>query len=467
VTRTLDRTRLQWRERATTLAALTAVYFTAGRLGLELAYLHPSASPVWAPTGIAIAAVLLRGPWVAPAILVGAYLVNVTTAAGVVASAGIAVGNTLEALLGAELARRFARGRQAFDRAGDVLHFALLTGMGSTTVSATLGVTSLALVGSAPWADYGRIWFTWWLGDLMGAIVVTPAILLWSQSPRPSVEPVRVVEGGLLLAALGATGLLVFGAPGDPMATSHPLTFLALPLLIWAALRFPPHVAVTAVILLSGLALWGTLWGFGPLVRSSRNESLLLVQGFMGVAALTTTTLAAAVSERRRAEERLRAQAIQDPLTGLANYRRFIEVLEAELVRSGRTGRSFAVILYDLDGLKRINDRFGHLVGSEALRRLAEALRQSCRAMDLAARFGGDEFAVILPETDEAAARALAGRVALRLAADGGFPPLSASAGLAVHPADGSTVESLLGTADRRLYDMKSGAGFLRTPTSS
>ncbi|HEX9580096.1 MAG TPA: MASE1 domain-containing protein [Gemmatimonadales bacterium] len=444
----------RWVERAPTLGVLAAAYFVAGRVGLELAYLHPSASPVWAPTGIAIAGLLLRGLWAAPAVLLAAYLVNVTTGAGLIGSAGIALGNTLEALLAAGLVARFAGGRQAFARAADVLHFALLAGAGSTTVSATIGVTTLALTGSAPWPDYGWIWFTWWLGDMMGAIMVTPAILLWSDAPRLRPAPARVVEGAVLLAGLAATGLLVFGSHGAAPA-ANPLTFLALPLLIWAALRFPSHIAVTGVIILSGLALWGTLWGIGPFVRPSRNESLLLLQGFMGVAALTTTTLAAAVAERRRAEDRLRAQAIEDPLTGLANYRRFTEMLEAELVRSGRTERPFAVLLYDLDGLKRINDRFGHLVGSEALRRVAAALRQSCRALDLAARFGGDEFAVILPETNEGAARALASRVALRLAGDGGYPPLSVSVGLAVHPGDGSTVEALLGAADQQLYAMK------------
>jgi integral membrane sensor domain MASE1 len=147
------------------LAGLAALYFAAGKLGLMLAYLHPSASPVWPPTGLALAAVLLLGYRVWPAVLVGAYFVNVTTAGSIATSIGIATGNTLEALVGAYLVNRFANGRDAFDRPEDVFKWALLAAMISTVVSATFGVTSLCLGGVASWASYGAIWLTWWLGD--------------------------------------------------------------------------------------------------------------------------------------------------------------------------------------------------------------------------------------------------------------------------------------------------------------
>ena len=161
------------------------------------------------------------------------------------------------------------------------------------------------------------------------------------------------------------------------------------------------------------------------------------------------------LTERKHAEEKVQLLAVTDPLTGLGNYRRLVEALDAEVKRTGRTRRPFAILLLDLDQLKKINDRYGHLIGSQALCRLADVLRVFCRAIDTAARYGGDEFAIILPETTAAAARLVASRIRSRLAADSLQPPLSASIGMAVCPQDGGTMEALLRAADRELYEMK------------
>jgi len=147
--------------------------------------------------------------------------------------------------------------------------------------------------------------------------------------------------------------------------------------------------------------------------------------------------------------------AASDSLTGLANHRRLLEVLETEIQRSRRTGRSFAVLLFDLDGLKRINDRYGHLTGSRAIRRLGAALRVSSRTIDTPARYGGDEFALVLPESGEQEARLAATRICDQLARDGQEPQISVSVGLAVYPTDGTTIEKILGAADQELYQMK------------
>jgi diguanylate cyclase (GGDEF)-like protein/PAS domain S-box-containing protein len=161
------------------------------------------------------------------------------------------------------------------------------------------------------------------------------------------------------------------------------------------------------------------------------------------------------LTERKRVEAQAQLLAVTDPLTGLGNYRRLLDVLHAEIERSGRTGRPFAILLLDLDGLKKINDSYGHLVGSQALCRLADVLRVFCRSIDTAARYGGDEFAIILPETTAAAALLVASRIRSRIATERLEPALSVSIGVAVCPQDGETVEALLRAADRGLYAMK------------
>jgi diguanylate cyclase (GGDEF)-like protein/PAS domain S-box-containing protein len=161
------------------------------------------------------------------------------------------------------------------------------------------------------------------------------------------------------------------------------------------------------------------------------------------------------LTNQRELEDSLRDQASKDSLTGLANYRGLIDVLDREIKRSQRTGRRFSLLLFDLDQLKRINDRYGHVTGSRALCRLADALSVGCRDIDTAARFGGDEFALVLPETEVEPAKLVAQRICSALAADGRDPKLSVSVGAAIYPQDGQTIETLLSSADRELYAMK------------
>ena len=161
------------------------------------------------------------------------------------------------------------------------------------------------------------------------------------------------------------------------------------------------------------------------------------------------------VTRQRELEEHLRRQAASDSLTGLANYRRLVDVLDSEIKRSKRTNREFAMLFLDLDGLKRINDRHGHMIGSQALCRLADVLCSCCRDIDTPARFGGDEFALVLPETSAEAAKLVGERICESIANDGKGPKLSVSVGIAVYPQNGDTIEKLLSQADSALYSMK------------
>jgi diguanylate cyclase (GGDEF)-like protein len=438
------------------LVALVSVYVIAGKLGLRLASVSPNATPVWAPTGIALAAVLLFGPGVWPALFLSAFLVNATTAGTVVSSLCIAGGNTLEALIGGYCVNRWAGGRAAFHEGWTILNFLLLAAVLSTLVSATVGTATL-LAGGAHWADAGSIWTTWWLGDAVGDIAVAPVLILWSE-PWHALPRGRIVEALAIGLGVVAMGGVVFD-PWSPLAQGHyALGFICIPILVWAAFRFGARAAMTGVLVLAAIAVRGTLHAVGPFALATPNGSLLLLQAFIGVLAVTSLILAASVTERRRAEAQLRVLSHSDPLTGLANYRELMVVLGAEIGRFQRTQRPFAVLFFDLDDLKGLNDRYGHVTGSRALCRVAEALRSSCRVVDTPARYGGDEFAVVLPESDEEAALLAGRRMAGLLSEDPEHPPVSASFGVAVCPRDGATAEALLATADRVLYTMKQGS---------
>ena len=161
------------------------------------------------------------------------------------------------------------------------------------------------------------------------------------------------------------------------------------------------------------------------------------------------------ITAQRASEDHLRHLAATDALTGLANYRKLSEILDSEIKRSERTARAFAVLLFDLNGMKRINDSHGHLAGNRALCRLSDIFRSSCRSIDTAARYGGDEFAIVLPESGPVEASAVGRRICERLSSDCEEPRLSVSVGIAVYPEDGATIDALFQAADRALYEMK------------
>ena len=320
------------------LAGLFGLYVLAGKLGLSLASVHASASPVWPPTGVALAAFLTLGYRVWPAIFAGAFVVNITTAGSMLTSLGISLGNTLEGLLGAYLVTRYANGARAFDHAQDVFKFAALAGLAASLVSATIGVGSLALGGYAPWGDFDGIWLTWWLGDATGALIFAPLLVLlvrdWGAGPARG----RLLEAAALWLTTTLVGLAVFGEGLAHLGfMTLPLTFLCTPPLVWAAVRFRQREAAMLVAVLSGIAVWETLHGFGPLANVPTNESLLLLQVFMATVSVMAISAGAVVEERCCIEHErefllIRAQAARAEAEGANRAKdEFLAMLGHEL----------------------------------------------------------------------------------------------------------------------------------------
>jgi signal transduction histidine kinase/integral membrane sensor domain MASE1 len=284
------------------LGGLAALYLGAARLGLALDPVGGFATLVWPPTGLALAALLGWGPRLWPGVALGAWLANAWAGAPPPVAAGIAVGNTLEAVVGAWALRRVGF-RPALDRVRDVGSLFLLAAVLSTAVSATLGVASLWAGGVLPAARVGLAWGAWWLGDLMGALVVTPLLLTWGAGRRGGAAPGRVLEALALAVSLAAVGLFVFIAEGlAPEAAEFQAPYLVFPGLLWAAIRFGPRGAATANFAVLAIAVWGTALGAGPFAGPTLSGRLMHLQAFMAVVTLTVLVLAAVIAERRRAE---------------------------------------------------------------------------------------------------------------------------------------------------------------------
>ena len=290
------------------------LYSAVATLSLRLAFANTNASPVWPPSGIALAAVLLFGYRAWLGITLGAVLANIITFVGnqagdigaiAAVSAVIGIGNTLEALVGRWLLDRCGGASCLFTRPQDVFRFTAMALLASL-VSAGIGPTAISLAGLAPSAGYGTIWFTWWLGDAAAILLVAPFLITWSLQPRPNWAPRQRIEAGLLLVSLAVVMYVVFGGWLLHPEGHYPLTFVPLPWLVWAAFRFGPREAATAAVVTSGIAVWLTSNGLGPFSAVTVNESLLLLQAFIGVVTVTILTMAAVVAEGRDARARLR-----------------------------------------------------------------------------------------------------------------------------------------------------------------
>ncbi len=279
---------------------IAIVYFGAAELGLSLASVHENITPVWPPTGIAIASLLIFGTRVWPGIFLGALAANLPTNIPLASALGIATGNTLEAVVAWYLLQRTKNWRKSFDSVSDVMTFVVYGAVLAPLVSATIGSVSVCLGDPEEWARFWYLWLTWWMGDGFGALIVSPLVLSWSTSRK--IERRDIPELASLFVLLLIVVLIVFGGWFPGPVKTYPLAYLSLPCLMWAALRFDQRIVTTAIMLMAALAVWGARNNFGPFVQTSDNVTLLLLISFVGTSTLMTLLVAAVTRERQRAE---------------------------------------------------------------------------------------------------------------------------------------------------------------------
>ena len=285
------------------ISGVAVLYFAAAKLGLSLAFIHGNVSPVWPPTGVALAALLLFGYRAWPGVLIGAFAANVLTPIPIASVLAIAAGNTLEALIAVFVLRRSGF-NNSFDRAKQVV-WLLVALIAGTVVAATIGNVSLCLGGAAQWSAFSSLWLTWWLGDLVGGLIVAPLIGTWTTISQPSLKA-RWAETLLLFTLLFIASMMLFGGWFPASVQTYPLAHLAFPFLIWAAFRLGQRGATGSLLVLSAVAIWGTRQGYGNFARGTPNESLLMVQVYIGATAIMCLFLVASIEERYLANKTLR-----------------------------------------------------------------------------------------------------------------------------------------------------------------
>lgn len=277
------------------LAGLSAAYIVAAKFGIELTVAHGVVTPVWAPSGISLAALLIFGRRLWPAVLIGAFVANATSGAEPLVAASIAAGNTLEAVLGAFLLMKVGF-RLDLERVRDVLALVVLGAGLSTLISATNGVTVLVLADAAE-ASYGTEWVLWWFGDAVGDLMVAPLLLLAFVHRRKRPSGARLLEGLALLCSLIALSSVVF------LAGAWRYPYVVFPLLLWAALRFHQLGAATSSFIVAAIGTWGTMAGTVPIAETNATARVQIIQALVGVVAISMLVVGATLAERETANQ--------------------------------------------------------------------------------------------------------------------------------------------------------------------
>ncbi len=367
---------------AVELLVVGVVYFILAKVGQTLTAVQASATPVWPPTGLGLAAVLLCGFRIWPAIFVAAFAATVTSeianaslVGSILAASGIAAGYTLEAVVGGYLTAVWSGGAKTFDTPTGVLKFALIGLVPSTAISAGIGAASLSLAGYVDWTDFVSIWFTWWLGDVAGALLITPVIVLWAKSDWLSFDPRKVLEASAVFLLTGAVGFVVFSALIEQTVTRGWLGFLVVLPLLWATLRCSRRVTATAALILACFAVWSTLAGARLFAAVPPDGSFLLLIMFMISIAVSSLALSADISVRksveaslRRQEQDLRAMFSQAVVgiaqTDAAGRFKLVNDRFCEIVQRSSTGLLQLRIqdITDPDDLSALLDLFGHAI---------------------------------------------------------------------------------------------------------
>ncbi|WP_161957594.1 MASE1 domain-containing protein [Mariprofundus sp. EBB-1] len=354
--------------------AIAMLYALLGKIGLSVAIPFTNVSAFWPPSGFALAMVLLLGRRSWPGIFLGALIVNTATffdhstldtvAYSIVTGIGIAIGSLIQPILGAKLFHRLIGTKNQIARIQEVLTFALIIPL-MCLISSSIGVSSLLLGGVASFDQVAELWLTWWLGDSLGVLIFTPLLLVWWNVKEQQLKALVNLKLLIIYSILIASGFIGFGAFFSESQQHLPLEFIVWPCLLWLALHFTFREVSIGILILSGVSAWQTSHGVGPFILGTPNHSLLMLQLFIFITAITAMIISILV---RKSEQRLfEAERLNSDLN------KYKETLEYKVEERTKEVATFAaafeqigeaIVITDEHGeIKYINPAYTNLTG--------------------------------------------------------------------------------------------------------
>lgn len=332
------------------IITLTLIYVISAKVGLLLSFEQVNTSSVWPPTGIAIAALLIGGLRLWPGIFIGAFLFNLYVSFSFLLSLSIAVGNTIAAVSAGYLILRFAS-YQPFSKTIETAVFILVL-FGSSLISASIGIGSLFLADVINQQRLLLLWETWWLGDFVGGLIVTPFILTWFCVPKEYITKNRLLEATVIVAVTLCILTTVFGQWIVLSLSKELMIFFLLPIIAWSSLRFHHHGFTLIILVISLAAIIGTTNGSGPFILASKSEYLIVIQAYIGAAMFTALLLIAFQEERFKSHQTilLSQKNLEDTITARTQELKYSNVLLAnEMHQQNHITNSLKELLYNND----------------------------------------------------------------------------------------------------------------------
>ena len=403
-----DFNKLEIALRSLEIVAIALVYVITARLGQTFAIEPGNVTPVWLPSGIMFALVILRGIHLWPAIFLGAMFGNswayadfstlASAFATVTSASANGLGDTLCVVGSVLLLKHFIDTKTLFMRIRSFGYFILFAVVLGPLVSALFGVTALFLNGFLDSGYYLMTLSTWWIGDGVGVLLIAPAILIFAYHNTEPELKARQVELIIFSAVVLLTTWFLFNP--DFLSPPIPNTiYLMVPILIWSVFRFGLRVTFICSLYLAAISIIATSQNLGPFLESSEYLSIVSLQMYIVIVTTSIFMAGSLIAEREQLVMQLRTRASRDPLTGMHNRQYFTEQLEREINRQKRYNTPLCLIMFDIDNFKSINDNYGHAVGDQVLQQVSALISKELREMDTLARWGGEEFLIMMPET--------------------------------------------------------------------
>ena len=449
---------------------LAITYFLTAKLGQIFAISPGNITPVWIPSGIILAAVLMKGYRVGIGIFLGAFAGNIfsyfntdslpTIINSVIAGTANGIGDVLCAVIGGFLILNTTKTNFPFTQTKYLFKFLVFGVVIGALISAFFGVTTLCMTNFVSWDKYIELFLTWSMGDGVGILLITPMILSWTQKNHKTSVKFETIIYGVILIAATFYSFGFFSHEVKSVSSEYIGLFTLLPLIMWSAFRFPLFITNTSIVLVASIAVVSTYLNVGWIIESKLNNALIELQLFISFLATTTLILNSVICEKNTSEKALKYLAHHDPLTNLPNKLLFNLYLQKSIQNSIRNQTLLTIIFVDLDRFKQVNDSFGHLVGDELLRQVAERLKKSIRANDTISRISGDEFVILLENIENP----LNVRVVLDKLISSFEKPfiiqenkiyMRSSMGVSMFPQDGKDAEQLIRNADIAMYRAK------------